>query len=184
MTLSSFCHRQCDVSFEIYFSIGESGTKRATDDEPKARSGQEQESTWYHEGPDALRIARLWIANYSLPRARDRSKYAREFNQLPSAVQLQKKIQSLQLQCSQVGDTRPINSCNFNDDSSLLLTGSFTGVCKLWSVPDCDLVQTLKGHSLNIGGCVFRPGVHRDEDNVVSMACSCADDIQKKRVNR
>lgn len=170
---------------ELLSAIGESGTKRTTDDEPKARSGHEQESTWYHEGPDSLRIARLWIANYSLPRARDRLKYARELKELPSAVkagrtvELQKKIQSLQLQCSQVGDTRPINSCNFNDDSTLLLTGSWTGVCKLWSVPDCDLVQTLKGHSLNVGGCVFRPGVRGDEENVVSMASSCADGMVK-----
>lgn len=42
--------------------------------EEEARLQQErgQEGTWYHEGPIELRDARLWIANYSLPKARER----------------------------------------------------------------------------------------------------------------
>lgn len=85
----------------------------------------------YHEGPDALRVSRFWIANYSLPRAKERLENARSLLELPSAtragrmVELQKKIQSLALECSQVGDTRPISNCCFNDTSSLLLTSSW-----------------------------------------------------------
>ena len=30
------------------------------------------ETTWYHEGPESLKIARLWLAYYSLPRAKQR----------------------------------------------------------------------------------------------------------------
>lgn len=165
--------------------LGENATKRSTDDDIKTKPGQEDNATWYHEGPEALRIARLWISDYSLPRAKDRLQFARDLKELPSAVkagrtvELQKKIQSLQLQCSQVGDNRPINSCDFNDDSTLLLTGSWTGTCKIWSVPDCELVQTLKGHKLNIGGSVFRPGVSKDAENEVAVASSCADGMVK-----
>lgn len=43
-------------------------------EEEEARLQQErgQEGTWYHEGPPELRTARLWLARYSLPRARAR----------------------------------------------------------------------------------------------------------------
>lgn len=78
-----------------------------------------------------MRIARFWIAHYSLPRAKARLTEATELLQLPSAtkagkmVELQKKIQSLAPMCSQVGDVRPISHCNFNNDSDLLLTASW-----------------------------------------------------------
>lgn len=95
---------------------------------------KEHEATWYHEGPESLRAARFWIANYSLPRARDRLENARESREVSSAtkagrmVELQKKLQSLNLECSQVGDTRPISHCTFSPDSSMLLTSSWTGI--------------------------------------------------------
>lgn len=95
---------------------------------------KEHEATWYHEGPESLRTARFWIANYSLPRARDRLEQARECREISSAtkagrmVELQKKLQSLSLECSQVGDIRPISHCVFSPDSSMLLTSSWTGI--------------------------------------------------------
>lgn len=94
-------------------------------------------------------------------------------------VELQKKIQSLSLECSQVGDTRPISNCAFNWDSSLLLTSSWSGMCKLWSVPDCELVQTLRGHACYVGGVAMRAGVPTDEKNVVSMATGGSDGTVK-----
>lgn len=112
--------------------MGENAIKQKIQEEEERKQLQkEQESTWYHEGPDALRVSRFWIANYSLPRAKERLENARLLLELPSAtkagrmVELQKKIQSLALECSQVGDTRPISNCCFNDTSSLLLTSSW-----------------------------------------------------------
>lgn len=94
-------------------------------------------------------------------------------------VELQKKIQSLAPLCSQVGDTRPISHCSFNYDSSLLLTASWSGMCKLWSVPDCELIQTLRGHTAYAGGVVFRGKVPLDNTTEVSMASCAADGTVK-----
>lgn len=46
---------------------------------------------------------------------------------------------------SQIGDTRAISALRFSPDSSMLLTGSWTGQAKLWSVPACKEIRVLKG---------------------------------------
>lgn len=136
---------------ELLANLGENAINRgrgAEDVEERKVSRDQDQATWYHEGPDTLRIARLWLADYSLPRARDRLVRAREALEVPSAtragrmVEMQKKLQSLAPLCSQVGDTRPVSSAAFSTDSSLLLTASWSGLCKLWSVPDCELKQS------------------------------------------
>lgn len=162
---------------ELLASLGENAIKqKQTEEEERKLQQREQEATWYHEGPETLRIARLWLADYSLPRARDRLERAREALEVPSAtragrmVEMQKKLQSLAPLCSQVGDTRPVSSAAFSEDSTLLMTASWSGLCKLWSVPDCKLKQTMRGHASYVGGVALRPGVKPDEENVVAMA--------------
>lgn len=171
---------------ELLSMLGEN--VRKDDDEPRkaAPTYQQQQQqdnsvTWYHEGSDALRTARLWIADFSLPRAKKRLDEAKENQEIPSAtkasriVELQKKIQALAPQCSQVGDNRPVSCCNFNKDSTLLVTSSWSGLCKVWSVPNCELVQTLRGHQHHVGGCAFRDNVTADCYNEVAIA-SCSND--------
>lgn len=46
---------------------------------------------------------------------------------------------------SQIGDTRALSSLRFSPDSSMLLTSSWTGTAKLWSVPACKEIKTIKG---------------------------------------
>lgn len=166
--------------------MGESGgIKQKIAEEEERKQQRKEQETWYHEGPEALRNARIWIAHYSLPRAKQRLDQTRELREVSSAtkasrmVELQKKIQSLGMHCSQVGDTRPISHCTFNEDSSMLLTASWSGLCKLWSVPDCQLLQTLRGHCWYTSGVAFRPGVQKDEKNVVAMASGGVDGIVK-----
>lgn len=78
-----------------------------------------------------------------------------------------------------MGDTRPISQCVFNYDSSMLLTSSWSGLCKVWSVPDCKEIQTLRGHCWYTSGIAFRPGVKKDETNVASMASASVDGVVK-----
>lgn len=46
---------------------------------------------------------------------------------------------------SQIGDTRALSAVRFSPDSKMLLSGSWTGMAKLWSVPSCKEIKTLKG---------------------------------------
>lgn len=122
-----------------------------------------------------------------MPRAKTRLEEAREQANVPSAtkasriVELQKKIQGLMPQCSQIGDNRPISACNFNSDSTLLLTASWSGLCKVWNIPDCQLIQTLRGHAHHVGGVAFRNNCSSDTDcfNEVTMATCSADGMNK-----
>lgn len=169
---------------ELLSMLGESAISKRLDDEDHKKSSKEQQDnsqTWYHEGSEALRIARLWIADYSLPRAKERVEQSRKLQEVASAtkasriVELQKKIQALSPQCSQVGDVRPISACSFNSDSTKLLTSSWSGLCKVWSLPNCEQIQTLRGHSHHVGGVAFRNNITTDCFNEVTMA-SCSTD--------
>lgn len=113
-------------------SIGEDAIiKRREAEEERKQQEKDQESTWYHEGPESLRTARLWIAYYSLPRAKERLEEARNLRDLPSATRtaktqdLQKKLHVLSIHSSQIGDTRPISYCQFSPNSKLLATASW-----------------------------------------------------------
>lgn len=173
---------------ELLSMLGENAfSKRTSEDEKKSSAKEQQDTsqTWYHEAPESLKVARLWIADYSLPRAKYRLEKARELAEIPSAtkashiVELQKKIQALLPQSSQVGDTRPISACDFNSDSTMLITSSWSGLCKVWSVPNCDLIQTLRGHQHHVGGVAFRNNATSDCFGEVTMASCSADGMVK-----
>lgn len=113
---------------------------------------------------------------------------ARKDLELPTATrtakrqELLKKLQALSGYRSQFADTRPISFCQFSPNSKILATASWSGLCKLWSVPDCTLLRTLKGHTCNVGCIVFHPKATITEDVIgdnagqTCMLASCAAD--------
>ncbi|KPJ18787.1 U4/U6 small nuclear ribonucleoprotein Prp4 [Papilio machaon] len=107
--------------------------KKLEEEEARIERDRGREGTWYHEGPPELRDARLWIARYSLPRAKQRLMKAREDLKLPGSVRAaakqesQRKASAMSIYCSQIGDSRPISFCRFSDDSQMLITSSCEG---------------------------------------------------------
>jgi U4/U6 small nuclear ribonucleoprotein PRP4 len=47
---------------ELLASLGEDAIKKKEDDDKSTQLDKDPETTWYHEGPESLRIARLWTA--------------------------------------------------------------------------------------------------------------------------
>ncbi|XP_067945860.1 U4/U6 small nuclear ribonucleoprotein Prp4-like [Watersipora subatra] len=141
---------------------------------------KEQENiTWYHEGTLALKEARIVIAKYSLPRAHTRLKQERD-NVLITLTQKQAKLQELTKtmqsftnEASQIGDSRPISYCEFSPNSECLVTASWSGLCKLWSIPSCELVRTLKGHQCQASCITFHPqsGVTQSSQSINLASC-------------
>ena len=61
--------------------------KTKKDDEKSKKSKEEYQQTWDHEsGPNNLKVARLWIANYSLPRAMKRLEEAHFHKEIPDTT--------------------------------------------------------------------------------------------------
>lgn len=121
------------VNFKFFLnSLGEDAIKKKIEaEEERIQQEKDQETTWYHEGPESLLTARLWIADYSLERAKLRLEEARRDLELPAATRtartqdIQKKLNAMTIYSSQVGDTRPISYCSFNPDSTKLATASW-----------------------------------------------------------
>jgi len=67
------------------------------------------------------------------------------------------KYRNMDLACSQVGDVRPISGCHFSPDAQTLATCSWSGLAKIWSVPDCTEKFTLFGHSERLTDVKFHP---------------------------
>jgi U4/U6 small nuclear ribonucleoprotein PRP4 len=134
---------------------------------------EEKEEEFYTEGTLTLKAARKDIAEFSLPRCasplvsdhlallislvfnRARKRVARQRSEttipLGRLIDVRRAVfnnlKSFTNLGSQIGDTRALSSLRFSPDSSMLLTSSWTGSAKLWSVPACKEIKTIKGDS-------------------------------------
>ncbi|CAN6586355.1 unnamed protein product [Malus baccata var. baccata] len=120
---------------------------------------------FYTEGSKALLNARIDIAKYSIRRAASRLERARRKKDDPDEDMdaeldfVLEQAKSLELDCSEIGDDRPLSGCSFSHDSQLLATWciDISGVAKLWSMPDAKKVATLKGHTERLADVQFSP---------------------------
>lgn len=138
-----------------------------------------QGEVWYHEGPQELKQHRIRIAEESLGRSRERLKKARlKLAHGDSAAnaerqQLHNKLRTLGNYCSQVGCTRPLSACQFSPDGQMLATASWSGLCKLWSVPDAKQVKQLRGHNQRVGAIVWHPKARISQEPSALNLVSC-----------
>ena len=58
---------------------------------------------------------------------------------------------------SQIGDERPISQVRFAPNNDILATGSWSGTVKLWNIPACTPIRSLRGHSDRVGGVAWHP---------------------------
>ncbi|RLN39603.1 U4/U6 small nuclear ribonucleoprotein PRP4-like protein [Panicum miliaceum] len=109
---------------------------RAQEDDQAARVGEEEEEEeqiqypFFTEGTQDLLNARVDIAQYSLPRAKARIERAKRRHEDPDedpeaeADLVVKQAGEFVLECSEIGDDRPLTGCSFSRDASLLATSS------------------------------------------------------------
>lgn len=121
--------------------------------------------------------------------------------------EIHKYLTSLAIQCSQIGDNRPVSCCTFSPDSSMIATASWyatyflenlrahrsfvqtfeyfyrSGLCKLWSAPGCTLLRTFTGHTGPAGCIAFHPHANADVSDRICALASCAHDGSVKLWN-
>ncbi|KAA3681143.1 U4/U6 small nuclear ribonucleoprotein PRP4 [Paragonimus westermani] len=137
---------------------------------------------WYHEGPASLAEARMWIAEFSLMRAKIRLERTRKYYEsMPAPLrkarlqEYHKTLRNTGLLCSQVGDVRPLSSCRFSPDGVQLATSSWSGLCRLWTVPECNLDRNLRGHTAPVCSIVWHPQARLQSEQLLSLASSAQD---------
>ncbi|XAR62348.1 hypothetical protein NMG60_11017076 [Bertholletia excelsa] len=150
---------------------------KAHEDEEAAASATKEEAEeviqypFYTEGSKALLHARIDIAKSSIVRAALRLQHARRRRDDPDEdldAEIDwalKQAGGLVLDCSEIGDDRPLSGCSFSHDGQMLATCSLSGVAKVWSVPQVKKVSNLKGHTERATDVTFSP-----MDNYIATA--------------
>jgi U4/U6 small nuclear ribonucleoprotein PRP4 len=105
---------------------------RAQEEEQGAAGAEEEEEQiqypFFTEGTQELLKARVDIAQYSLPRAKARIERAKRCHDDPDedpeaeANLVVKQAEDFVLECSEIGDDRPLTGCSFSRDFSMLAT--------------------------------------------------------------
>ncbi|KAJ3994098.1 U4/U6 snRNP-specific spliceosomal protein [Lentinula boryana] len=153
------------------------------DEESSNESDEEEESEFYTPGLLELLEARRKIGQYSLPRAQKRiaQQLIDSKMELGRIVDIRKKVfgevKKFAILGSQIGDERPISQVRFSPNNEILVTGSWSGTVKLWNVPACTPIRSLRGHSDRVGGVAWHPQAtlsqSPDSVNLVSGAADC-----------
>ncbi|CAI9272875.1 unnamed protein product [Lactuca saligna] len=125
--------------------------------------GEAIQYPFYTEGSTALLKARYEIAKDSVVKAAMRLKRARRKRNDPDEDEdaeinwALENAKTFSLDCSEIGDDRPLSGCSFSSDGKFLATCSITGVAKIWSMPEIKLMSSLKGHTERATDVTFSP---------------------------
>ncbi|KAI9364975.1 WD40-repeat-containing domain protein [Zopfochytrium polystomum] len=140
------------------------------DDSSGAGADDDENEEFYSYGPDGLLEARHWLATWSMRRAGRRLAAQRAELEVPLTQRKKMKLdwyshlKTFSFTASQIGDDRPLSYCALSPNSRLIATGSFSGLTKLWSVPDCNHLLTLKGQRDRVSSLAFHPGSTISQD--------------------
>jgi len=146
-------------------------------------SKKEEESSDYYlyEGPPELRAARLEIAKYSMKQAAirvEKNKIRRETTDPIEEEELIDRelemIPKFEISMSQFADSSCASKGCFSSDGKYFATSGWSGLCKIWSVPDCNLQTTLLGHINRAIDIQFNP-LFGQENTKICLASSGAD---------
>ncbi|TFK65587.1 U4/U6 snRNP-specific spliceosomal protein [Pluteus cervinus] len=164
--ITLFGERAADRRDRLIYVLSQINAARGDDamhvDESSSES-EEEEEEFYSPGSLELLEARRQLAVYSLPRAQKRIAQQRLDSrmELGKIIEIRKKVftdvKKFTNLGSQIGDERPIAQVRFSPNNEILATGSWSGAVKLWNVPACTPIRTLRGHSDRVGGVAWHP---------------------------
>lgn len=98
---------------------------------------------------------------FSLKRAQQRLLSTKRKRENPDEDEVQerkdaeKMVSTLVNQASEIGDERPLTSCEFSPQGLLFASASVAGTIKVWDVPDLHKTLTIKAHDARVTGEPF-----------------------------
>ncbi|KAF7794298.1 hypothetical protein EIP86_005431 [Pleurotus ostreatoroseus] len=188
--ITLFGERAADRRDRLIYVLSQINAARGDEsmqvDEESSEESEEEQEEFYSPGTLELLEARRRIAEYSLPRAQKRVAQQRIDSKMPLGriIDIRKKVfaevKNFANLGSQIGDERPISQVRFSPNSAILATGSWVGNIKLWNVPSCTPIRTLRvqGHTDRVGGVAWHPEAtlkqSPDAVNLVRFPCTFA----------
>ncbi|KAF8159448.1 U4/U6 snRNP-specific spliceosomal protein [Crassisporium funariophilum] len=165
--ITLFGERAADRRDRLIYVLSQIKAARGDDamhvDDYSSDDSEEEEEEFYSPGTLELLEARRLMASFSLPRAQKRTAQQRIDSKmdLGRVVDIRKKVFAEVKRFgnlgSQIGDERPISQVRFAPNNEILATGSWSGTVKLWNVPSCTPIRSLRGHSDRVGGVAWHP---------------------------
>ncbi|KAH3666965.1 hypothetical protein OGAPHI_003415 [Ogataea philodendri] len=126
-------------------------------------SAEDEDEEFYTPGDDDVYDSRVFVANYSLPRARARvTAQAQLFNEFkPVDILLERRkynesLKSVSLQGSQVVSDRCTSVLKYSRDQKYIACGSWDGKTYLFD-DKLELQRVLEGHEEKVGGIDWHP---------------------------
>lgn len=165
--ITLFGERAADRRDRLIYVLSQINAARGDDamhvDEESSEESDDEVEEFYSPGTLELLEARRRLAEFSLPRAQKRIAQQRIDSRmdLGRIVDIRKKVftevKKFANLGSQIGDDRPISQVRFAPNNEILATGSWSGTVKLWNVPACTPIRSLRGHSDRVGGVAWHP---------------------------
>ena len=135
-------------------------------------SDDEQTEVFYTEGCQELKSCRLKILKFSVAKSQYRLSQASEFTDLE---QVANGFGHYAVTESQYADDRSVSRGCLSPDEELFATSGWSGDCKVWGVPDCELRTELKGHTDRVVNIRFHPMAGKIDQNGPNIATASAD---------
>jgi len=136
-----------------------------------------------YEGPKELTAIRRKILKFSIARAKVRVEEQRRKRERPEVGEEEQEVYKIQTAerrmqrytnlSSEIGDRRPISSLHFQATSKKIVTSSWSGSCKVWSVPDSEHLYTLGDHDSRVSDVQFHPQSGTAQDGKSCNIASC-----------
>ena len=143
-------------------------------------SEDEQEEEFYSRGGDELLSARIEIAKYSLPRAKQRVTFQRTEASIPLRThvkfrkRIKERLQAFELQGSQTAGDRHVSMTRISPNGELVAVGNWGGQVRLIELPSLTEVKLLRGHTNKISGLSWMPGATIEGGSVSPDAVNLA----------
>ncbi|KAI0057254.1 U4/U6 snRNP-specific spliceosomal protein [Artomyces pyxidatus] len=165
--ITLFGERAADRRDRLIYVLSQINAARGDDamqvDEESSEDSEEEVEEFYSPGTLELLEARRRLAEFSLPRAQKRVAQQRIDSKVPLGriIDIRKRVfadvKTFTNLGSQIGDDRPISLVRFAPNNEILATASWSGSVKLWNVPSCTPIRTLRGHADRVGGVAWHP---------------------------
>jgi len=142
----------------------------------------EVDEDYIYEGTKELKQARQEIAQFSLRQAAIRLEKARIKKETMDPLEEEElidkeltQIPEFEISMVQFADPSCVSKGSFSPDGKYFATAGWSGLCKIWSIPDCNLKSTLLGHINRAIDIQFHPFYGKSNQAAACLATSGAD---------